>query len=88
MYERRSSLSLGQQSELIKLFVAGATVRTAGELSGVHRNTAVSYLRVLLCNVFGGEGSFLQKAPLSPKLPHLAKTLGMAAAISISTLCG
>ena len=43
MYERRSRLSLRQQSELIKLFVAGATARTAGELVGVHRNTAVSY---------------------------------------------
>ena len=43
MYERRSRLSLRQQSELIKLFVAGATTRTAGELVGVHRNTAVSY---------------------------------------------
>lgn len=43
MYERRNRLSLRQQSELIKLFVAGATARTAGELVGVHRNTAVSY---------------------------------------------
>ena len=43
MCERRSRLSLRQQSGLIKLFVAGATARTAGELVGVHRNTAVSY---------------------------------------------
>ena len=43
MYERRSRLSLRQQSELITLFVAGATARTAGELVGVHRNTVVSY---------------------------------------------
>ena len=43
MYERRSRLSLRQQSELITLFVAGATARTAGELVGVHHNTAVSY---------------------------------------------
>lgn len=43
MYKQRSRLSLRQQSELIKLFVAGATARTAGELVGVHRNTAVSY---------------------------------------------
>ena len=43
MYERRSRLNFRQQSELIKLFVAGATARTAGELVGVHRNTAVSY---------------------------------------------
>lgn len=43
MYKQRSRLSLRQQSELITLFVAGATARTAGELVGVHRNTAVSY---------------------------------------------
>ena len=43
MCERQSRLSLRQQSGLIKLLVAGATARTAGELAGVHRNTAVSY---------------------------------------------
>ena len=36
MCERRSRLSLRQQSGLIKLFVAGATACTAGELVGVH----------------------------------------------------
>lgn len=43
MYERRSRLGTRQQAELIKLFVAGATARAAGELVGVHRNTAASY---------------------------------------------
>ena len=43
MYERRSRLSTRQQAELIKLFVAGATARAAGELVGVHRNTAATY---------------------------------------------
>ena len=43
MYERRSKLTTRQQSELIRFFVAGATARAAGEIVGVHRNTATSY---------------------------------------------
>lgn len=43
MYERRSRLSRRQQSELIRFFVAGSTARAAGEIVGVHRNTASSY---------------------------------------------
>ncbi len=43
MYERRSRLSSRQQTELVKFFVAGATARAAGEIVGVHRNTAASY---------------------------------------------
>lgn len=43
MYERRSRLTTRQQSELIRFFVAGATARAAGEIVGVHRNTATSY---------------------------------------------
>lgn len=46
MYERRSRLSSRQQAELIKLFVAGATARAAGEIVGVHRNTAASFMRL------------------------------------------
>ena len=43
MYQRKSRLSARKQQELIKLFVAGATARAAGELVGVHRNTAASF---------------------------------------------
>ena len=43
MYERRSRLSTRKQFELIKLFVAGATARAAGEITGVHRNTSAEY---------------------------------------------
>ncbi|WP_455551868.1 IS1595 family transposase [Desulfovibrio sp.] len=43
MYERRSRLSSRQQAELIKFFVVGSTARAAGEIVGVHRNTAASY---------------------------------------------
>ena len=42
MYERRSGLGSRQQSELIRPLVAGATVRAAGGLAGVHRNTAAT----------------------------------------------
>lgn len=44
MYERRSRLTTRQQAELIKFFVAGATARAAGEMVGVNRNTAASYV--------------------------------------------
>ena len=47
MYERRSRLTIRQQTELIKFFVAGATARAAGEPAGVHRNTAASYFMKL-----------------------------------------
>lgn len=53
MYERRSRLAIlqqitiRQQAELIKFFVAGATTRAAGEPAGVHRNTAASYFMKL-----------------------------------------
>lgn len=43
MYKRRSRLSSRQQAELTKPFVARATARAAGEITGVHRNTAASY---------------------------------------------
>ena len=43
MYERRSRLGTRQQSEPIRLFVVGSTARAAGEIVGVHRNTAASY---------------------------------------------
>lgn len=43
MYERWSRLTTRKQSERIRFFVAGATARAAGEIVGVHRNTATSY---------------------------------------------
>ena len=47
MYKRRSRLSAHQQGELIKLFVAEATARTAAEIVGVNRNTAAQYYTFL-----------------------------------------
>jgi len=44
---RRSRLSRSIQTELIKYFCAGATARSAAELSGVNRNTAVLFFHKL-----------------------------------------
>ena len=44
---RRSRLSRSIQEELIKQFVAGAPARTAAELVGVNRNTAILYYHKL-----------------------------------------
>jgi len=47
MYVKHCKLSRNQQLELIKYFVAGATARTAADLSGVHRNTAIRFFHKL-----------------------------------------
>ena len=44
---RRSKLSLSIQIELIKYFCAGVTARSAAELSGVNRNTAILFFHKL-----------------------------------------
>lgn len=44
---KHSKLSPRQHGELLKLFVAGSTARTAAELAGVHRNTAALFFRKL-----------------------------------------
>ena len=44
---KHSKLSPRQHGELLKLFVAGTTARTAAELVGVHRNTAALFFRKL-----------------------------------------
>lgn len=44
---RRSRLSLSIQNELIKYFCAGVTARSAAELSGVNRNTAILFFHKL-----------------------------------------
>ena len=40
---KHSKLSPRQQDELVKLFIAGSTARTAAELAGIHRNSAALY---------------------------------------------
>lgn len=44
---KHSKLSPRQQDELLKLFIAGSTARTAAELVGIHRNSAALYFRKL-----------------------------------------
>jgi transposase len=43
MYVKHCKLKLNKQLELIKYFVAGSAARTAAELTGIHRNTAVRF---------------------------------------------
>jgi len=47
MARRRSKLSSYRQSKLIEHFVAGTPARTAAELVGVNRNTAILFYRKL-----------------------------------------
>ena len=44
---RRSRLPASIQQDLIRHFVAGATARSAAELCGVNRNTAILYFHKL-----------------------------------------
>ena len=43
MYVKHCKLTRNKQLELIKYFVSGSTARTAAELVGIHRNTAVRF---------------------------------------------
>jgi len=47
MYIKHCKLSRNKQLELIKYFIAGSTARTAADLAGIHRNTAVRYFHKL-----------------------------------------
>lgn len=47
MYIKHCKLSRSEQLELMKYFVAGATARTAGNLVGIHRNTAIRFFHKL-----------------------------------------
>ena len=47
MYIKHCKLSRSEHLELIKYFVAGSTARTAGDLVGTHRNTAVRFFHKL-----------------------------------------
>ncbi len=43
MYVKHCKLSRNRQLELMKYFIAGTTARTAANLIGIHRNTAVRF---------------------------------------------
>ena len=47
MYIKHCKLSKNKQLELIKYFIAGATARTAADLVGIHRNTAIRFFHKL-----------------------------------------
>ena len=47
MYIKYCKLSKNKQLELIKYFIAGATARTAADLVGIHRNTAIRFFHKL-----------------------------------------
>ena len=47
MYIKHCKLSRNKQLELMKYFVAGSTARTAADLTGIHRNTAVRFFHKL-----------------------------------------
>ena len=58
MHQRKSRLTSRQQSEPIKLFVAGATARAAAELVGVQANTAIRFFMGLRRLIAGKQPSF------------------------------
>lgn len=47
MYIKHCKLSRSEQLDLMKYFVAGSTARTAADLIGIHRNTAVRFFHKL-----------------------------------------
>lgn len=47
MYIKHCKLSRNKQLELIKYFIAGSTARTAADLAGIHRNSAVRFFHKL-----------------------------------------
>ena len=47
MYVKHCKISRNKQLELMKYFVAGSTARTAADLSGVHRNSAIRFFHKL-----------------------------------------
>lgn len=60
---RRSRLPVAVQRELLRLFVAGVPARTAAELTGVNRNTAILFfrkLREIIAARLAAEAPFLE----------------------------
>jgi len=47
MYVKHCKLTKNKQLDLIKYFVAGRAARTAAELTGIHRNTAIRFFHKL-----------------------------------------
>ena len=51
MYVKHCKLTRNKQLELMKYFIAGATARTAADLAGVHRNSAIRFFHKLRCAI-------------------------------------
>ena len=51
MYVKHCKLRQNKQLELIKYFIASATARTASDLAGVHRNSAIRFFHKLRCAI-------------------------------------
>ncbi|OAJ35669.1 hypothetical protein A0O36_00077 [Piscirickettsiaceae bacterium NZ-RLO1] len=47
MYIKHCKLSKNKQVELMKYFIAGPTTRTAADLAGIYRNTAIRFFHKL-----------------------------------------
>ena len=47
MYVKHCKLSRSEQLDLMKYFVAGSTARTAADLVGIHRNSAIRFFHKL-----------------------------------------
>jgi len=47
MYVKHCKLTRYQQLELLKYFVAGTPARTAADLVGIHRNSAIRFFNKL-----------------------------------------
>ena len=47
MYIKHCKLSKNKKLELMNYFIAGATARTAADLVGIHRNTAIRFFHKL-----------------------------------------
>ena len=51
MYVKHCKLTKNKQLELMKYFVAGATARTAADLTNIHRNSAIRFFHKLRCAI-------------------------------------
>lgn len=51
MYVKHCKLTRYEQLELMKYFVAGTPARTAADLAGVHRNSAIRFFHKLRCAI-------------------------------------
>ena len=51
MYVKHCKLTRNKQLELMKYFVAGATARTAADLTYIHRNSAIRFFHKLRCAI-------------------------------------